>query len=168
MINQIQLPTGFLFRPAQSDDSQFLLTLFRSTREHLLLLPLPKLQLELLISQQFLLQQNHYATHYPQSSNFIIQFNSIAVGKITLDESSRSLRIIDLAINLAERNKGYGKSIVQALQSYVLYKKVTLVLSVDQQNTRAKKMYLELGFSINGVSETHEQMIWNGRDKITE
>jgi len=168
VINQIHLPAGFLFRLAQPDDSQFLLTLFRSTREHLLLLPLPKLQLELLISQQFLLQQSHYATHYPLSSNFIIQFNLKSVGKITLDESSDSLRIIDLAINPEERNKGYGKSIIRALQSYVLCKKVTLILSVDLQNALAKKLYLELGFYINDISETHEQMVWNGKDKITE
>ena len=168
MINQIKLPEGFSFRFAQTDDSQLLLELFSSARQHLLLLPLPKLQLDLLISQQFLLQQHSYASQYPQCCHFIIQFNSKVIGKITLDESPSSLRIVDLIIAPAERNKGYGKSIIQAIQSYALRKKVTLDLSVDQQNISARKLYLALGFVTHSLSETHEHMVWDGNDKTTE
>lgn len=154
------LSDGLELRPARAEDRFFLEWLFRSTREFLYSLPLPPQSLEMLLDQQYRLQQASYKEQWPDAATLVIQLSGKAIGKIMLDENQTALHIVDFAIKPDMRGRGYGTAIVQALQADAAKRGLSMQLSVDRQNLPAKKLYLGLGFQVNGISETHESMRW--------
>lgn len=160
MRNTIPLPRGLHLRDYRVEDQGFAELLFSSTREHFHLLPLPKPQLELLLKQQFVLQQSSYAQSFPQADTYIIELENESVGKIILNKTSDSIHIVDLALVKQLRGQGYGTGILRSVKSFAEQQKRLLRLSVDQQNLRAKKLYLSLGFTQIGASDTHDALIW--------
>jgi RimJ/RimL family protein N-acetyltransferase len=160
MLGNILLPDEFTLRVAKTEDQAFSEALFCSTREYLYLMPIPKPQVDLLLKQQFVLQQSSYAQRFPNAVNFVVEFNDEPIGKITLNQSKHELHIVDIVLAQKVRNKGYGTTILSAIQLLTKKRKTQLKLAVDQQNIRAKKLYLALGFKITESSDTHDTMIW--------
>jgi RimJ/RimL family protein N-acetyltransferase len=160
MLDNIQLPDEFTLRVAKIEDQAFSEALFCSTREYLYLMPIPKPQVDVLLKQQFVLQQSSYSQRFPDAVNFIVEFNDEPIGKITLNKSNGELHIIDMVLAQKVRNKGHGTRMLSAIQLLAKKQKYQLKLAVDQQNIRAKKLYLRLGFTITESSDTHDTMIW--------
>jgi GNAT superfamily N-acetyltransferase len=160
LLKEIALPEGLVLRLATAVDQAFMERVFCSTREHFYLMPLPKLQLEILLKQQFVLQQSSYSSQFPHAHTFVVELGDQEIGKITLNQSGSDLHIIDMALLPQTRNKGYGTRILKSIQLWTKKQKLQLKLSVDQQNIRAKKLYLVLGFNTTSSSETHDTMVW--------
>jgi ribosomal protein S18 acetylase RimI-like enzyme len=163
MFDEMSFSEGFSLRLANVNDQPFMEELFRSTREHFYLMPLPKQQVELLIKQQFVLQQSAYATQFPAASHYVIEFAGEPIGKITLNKTEVDFHLIDIIVASRVRNRGYGTHILRSIQNLAEKKKRQLRLSVDQENQRAKKLYLALGFCILESSNTHDILIWSPR-----
>lgn len=155
------LPDAFALRMTQDKDQPFLEELFRATREFLYLMPLPRPQIDVLVNQQYRLQQDAYAGRFPNAYTLIIELSGRPIGKITLDERKTALHIIDIALKPAMRSKGYGTQILLAVQAAARQRRIPVELSVDRQNLPAKKLYLGLGFQVTGASDTHESMVWS-------
>lgn len=160
MFSEISLPFGLRLRELQPQDQAFAEALFFSTREFLYQMPMAKAQVDLLIKQQFILQQASYGTSFPLAETFIIQLFAEPIGKLILNNTPDSLHVIDIAFMPAIRNKGYGSSILRALKHLADQTGRPMRLAVDQQNTRAKKLYLALGFKIMDSSDTHDTLLW--------
>lgn len=158
LIKNLPSPDIFKLRMAGKKDTRFMQRLFVSTREHWHLLQLPSSHINVLLDQQYQLQQASYAQQWPNAYTFIIENATGAIGKITFDESSVALHIVDFAIESNMRGKGYGTAVLRVIQSAAGERSIGL--SVDRQNLLAKKLYLRLGFQVNGVSGAHESMIW--------
>lgn len=160
MLNDISLPLGLRLRELQPQDQTFTETLFFSTREFLYQMPLPKTQVDLLIKQQFVLQQASYATSFPSAETYIIHLFAEPIGKLILNNATDSLHVIDLAFTQSMRSKGYGTCLLRALKKLSDQAGRPVRLMVDQQNTRAKKLYLNLGFTLFESSTTHDTLLW--------
>lgn len=160
MLNEIQLPKNLALRDADSADDAYMEKLFRSTREYLYLLNMPKQGIDILIAQQYQLQRLSYAQHYPNARQYLIQEYSSSIGQIILNSEKNILHIIDFTIAPEMRGQGRGTAIIQALQAAASDVNGTIKLSVDRQNIAAKKMYLTLGFCVTGETDTHESMVW--------
>lgn len=165
MKNELKLPTGFSLRLMQPDDDFFLRSLFNSTRPEFSLLPLPQEQLEQLLRQQYEWQQKSYAAHYPHAECWMIEVNSVLVGKIMLTKLNAGMHIIDFIITPEWRGRSVGRTILGALQSYVDRGDTMLSLNVDRQNSRAKQLYQLLGFTLSQSTDTHECLVWSSSDK---
>lgn len=161
MLNDISLAQELELRLADADDRAFVEQVFRSTREYLYMLPLPREQIDALAAQQYRLQQASYARQWPNAYTLIIQMSGRNIGQITVDESEAALRIIDIAFEPNMRGKGYGTAVLGAIQAHAKKRHMTIKLSVDRQNLLAKKLYLHLGFEVDAVFDTHESMIWS-------
>lgn len=161
MKHEFALPPGFNLRLAESHDDQFLRALFGSARPELALLPLPPAQLEQLMGQQYEWQQKSYLGQFPDAENWIIETQSGPVGKIMLHRSESHVHIIDFIIAPDWRRRGVGSTILVTLKNYVGLKARELRLSVDRQNIHAKRLYLQQGFAVSQISDTHEQMVWS-------
>ena len=157
----IVLPQGLGVRSYDMEDQSFSEQLFFSTRESFNLLPLPRQQVELLLKQQFLLQQVGYSQTYPNAEILIVILDGEPIGKLILNHSVESLHIVDLVLSPNARSKGYGSAILRALKTVAIQKGLPLRLAVDQQNRRAKKLYMGLGFTSVESSETHDTLVWN-------
>ncbi|MDR7089975.1 MULTISPECIES: GNAT family N-acetyltransferase [Cellvibrio] len=160
MLNDISLPLGLHLRELQPQDQAFAETLFFSTRVFLYQMPLPKAQVDLLIKQQFILQQASYGASFPLAETFIIHLFAEPIGKLILNNTSDSLHLIDIAFLPSMRSRGYGSSILRALKHLADQARRPVRLAVDQQNTRAKKLYLNLGFALSESSTTHDILLW--------
>lgn len=160
MFNDISLPLGLHLRELQPQDQAFAETLFFSTREFFYQMPLPKSQVDMLIKQQFILQQSSYGASFPSAETFIIHRFGEPIGKLILNNASDSVHVIDIALLPAMRGKGYGSSILRALKHLADQAGRPVRLAVDQQNCLAKKLYLALGFALIESSGTHDTLLW--------
>jgi len=161
--NKLKLPKQLGLREISKDDQPFLDALFLSARPHLQLINLPEPLLTALISQQCMLQQNHYQSEWPNAEKRIITQARTDIGKIFVAANNTSLHIIDLILLSAYRNKGIGRSLLNSLQQVAKQENLSLKLSVDKQNGLAKKLYLSMGFQVTSQTETHDSMIWVSR-----
>jgi ribosomal protein S18 acetylase RimI-like enzyme len=160
MLKDIALPDALGLRLAHAADEVFMEELFRSTRAHFYALPMLRQQIDLLVAQQYRLQQASYARQWPEARNIIIERAGRAIGKIVLDEGATCVHIVDFVIEPGMRRKGCGTSVLRAIQESAARQGLAVKLSVDRQNPLAKKLYLGLGFSVDATSATHESMSW--------
>jgi ribosomal protein S18 acetylase RimI-like enzyme len=160
MLKDTALPNGLTLRPAAAADGIFMEELFRSTRAHFYAMPMPRQHIDLLVAQQYRLQQASYAQQWPAACNTIIEWSEKRVGKIVLDEGATCVHIVDFVIEPGMRRKGCGTSVLRAIQESAARRRLAVKLSVDRQNPLAKKFYLGLGFRVDASSDTHESMSW--------
>lgn len=160
MLDQLALPFGLDLRPAVDDDRHFSEAVFFSARDYFYQLPLDARQVEMLLKQQFELQQASYAASFPSAELYIIELHRQAIGKLMVSTNVDHLLIIDIALMGEMRGRGYGSALLRALKSRASECGLHLQLSVDQQNARAKKLYLGLGFRLVDSSATHDRLYW--------
>lgn len=160
MIENLVLPAELCLRFAHKNDDAFLYALFCSVRPELSSLPLPPSQLEHLLQQQYRLQQVGYAAQYPLAMTLVIEYQSMNIGKIVINQSNASVHVVDFAIVPQYRGCGYGSVILESVKAYAHIHGATVSLSVDRQNLRARQLYQRLGFLSYELSETHEWMLW--------
>lgn len=160
MLTDIVLPFGLGLRVLQRQDDAFAEMLFASTRDFLYSMPVPKSQIDFLIKQQLQMQQASYAVAYPMAESFIIELFGKPLGKIIINNTPASLHIIDIALMSDGRGKGFGSALLRALKKVAEQEVRPVRLAVDQQNSRAKKLYLALGFTLIESSGTHDTLLW--------
>jgi ribosomal protein S18 acetylase RimI-like enzyme len=160
MFSKLELPYGLGLRKAQVTDQVFAEVLFLSARDYVYQMPIPKAQLDVLLKQQFQLQQASYTASFPLAETFIVEFYGQPIGKLMLNSTAETLHIIDIALLGDMRGKGYGTALLRALKKQAVEQCKPLRLAVDQQNLRAKKLYLGLGFSVIESSATHDTLLW--------
>jgi ribosomal protein S18 acetylase RimI-like enzyme len=159
-MQKIDLPDGLGLRMATRADSPFIATLFHSTREAFYLADQETDYIRNVIENQLELQTEGYGRQSPDAITFIIEKQGTGIGRLVLDFGKNIAHILDIALIKEARGRGYGKAVIQAVQ-YISQKQMLPVgLSVDRQNTKAKKLYLSLGFTVVECGETHEFLLW--------
>ncbi|MGI0117253.1 GNAT family N-acetyltransferase [Zooshikella sp. RANM57] len=151
---------GISLRPATSSDKYFINTLYRSTRDDLRLIDGNEDFVETLIEQQCHAQAVGYGEMFPHAFYFIIEKQQQPIGRVTLDFSNEVVHVVDIAFIPEARNKGYGESVLKALQLAAGKSRSPLILSVHQSNWAAKKLYKKLGFIVEGFYPPYERMAW--------
>ncbi|MDF3123445.1 GNAT family N-acetyltransferase [Rheinheimera sp. 1928-s] len=149
-------------RIATAEDELFFEQLFCSTREFFYELQLPPEITESLLKQQYRLQQSSYKAEAPNAVTYWLGLSEQPVGKVMLNSTASEILIMDLAFIKTMRSKGYGSAVLDAIKQKAAATGVRVRLSVDKNNVRAKKLYLQHGFVITGSSESHEFMFWSG------
>lgn len=160
MLSQLALPFGLALRTAGDDDHNFVEAVFFSAREYFYQLPLDARQVEMLLKHQFEMQQASYAASFPSAELYIVELHRQAIGKLMVSTGDDHLLVIDIALMGEMRGKGYGSALLRALKNHAADCGLHLQLSVDQHNTRAKKLYLDLGFRLVDSSATHDRLYW--------
>lgn len=160
MLTKAALPQGLGLRIARPGDKPFMEKLFQSTREFLYLTDAEKEYIDMIIHHQMQLQENSYGNQSPNACTMIIEKQNVPIGKVVIDLGSNIAHVIDLAFIAEARGKGYGKSVLQAVQYVATQQMLPMGLAVEKQNLQAKRLYLALGFQVAEESLTHEFMLW--------
>lgn len=147
-------------RPECEEDGDFLARLYRSSREDLLQLPLPEAALDSLIDMQFRAQQDACRTLFPGARYSIIEKTGESIGSLLVHHDAGAIRLVYLALLPHERNRGYGRCLIQALQSEAASVKKALTLSVFTQNRSAQRLYYSLGFQVVKADGVSLEMVW--------
>ena len=147
-------------RPETKEDHAFLEALHRLTRPDLLQLGLPQDLLDSMLEMQFRAQRSSYRQEFPQSENYVIELDGVAVGSLLKHVDETAIRLIYIALLPEVRGKGYGRHLVSELQRETTASGKSLLLSVDPFNVPARSLYLSLGFGIGRQDGPNVEMFW--------
>lgn len=159
-MQKLTIPDGLYLRPSTAADKPFLEKLHHSTRQDLQLIDGEKDFIESIVDMQFKAQTQGYGNQFPNAMYFIIEKHREPIGKATIDFGHNEVRLIDIAFIPQARGKGFGKTVIQSFQIAAAQCGVPMVLTVEQQNWQAKRLYFSLGFLQESVTPPYELMVW--------
>lgn len=156
----INLPDGLGLRMATASDKPFISSLFHQVHTHFYLAEQESDYIHQVIDHQLELQTQGYGNQAPNAVSIIILKTGTPIGRIVLDFGSNIAHLLDIALIPDVRNKGYGTSVIQAIQHVAQQQMLPVGLSVEHQNPMAKSLYQNLGFRPVERSATHDFMMW--------
>lgn len=163
MIDALKLQGNLAIRPARDEDHGFIENLYRSTREDLRLIDAEKDFIEELILMQHRAQVIGYSETYPNAFYFVVEQMGDRIGRIAVDFGHNEVHLLDIAFIPEARSKGFGASVIKALQHAAAQVMAPLTLSVHRSNPGAKRFYLALGFRVEQSETMVERMVWHPR-----
>lgn len=104
------------------------------------------------------LQDDFFKQEFDSNLIQIIQVAKNNVGYLLLNENKESVYVVELLILPEFQNRGLGTQILKDLIAQTEQMNQSLELAVFKVNTRAKDLYLDLGFVIKDQSDTHYLM----------
>jgi ribosomal protein S18 acetylase RimI-like enzyme len=138
---------GVTCRPATDADLPLLAETYGSTRrEEVALSGWPAETQDAFLAQQFQAQHAHYRAHYPTAEWLVIERKREPVGRLYLDEWANELRLVDIALLPHARGLEIGEALLQDLMDAAAARAKKLSIHVEQNN-RAMRLYLRLGFA---------------------
>jgi ribosomal protein S18 acetylase RimI-like enzyme len=152
--------SGVELRPATPDDRDFLLAIFRTTREvELALTNWTELEKTAFIDAQFQAQDSHYREVYPDGRFLVVTRDREPIGRLYLARLADELRVIDIALMPTERGQGIGSSLLSAVVAEADAAALPVRLHVEPWNP-VKGLYQRLGFrtlEVRGIYEFMER-----------
>jgi ribosomal protein S18 acetylase RimI-like enzyme len=140
------LPHGVSMRAETPSDREFLAALYASTREEELRpVPWPEAQKRDFLDAQFELQRTHYRRYYAAAEWLVLVRGGAPIGRLYVHTTRAEVRLIDVALAPAERNRGIGTQLMANLIGYADALGLPLSLHVEPFN-RALALYERLGF----------------------
>lgn len=138
---------GITYRSATDADLSLLSEIYASTRaEEVAATGWPAQQQTEFLQMQFQAQHSHYRENYPDALWLIIDCNGTAIGRLYLEDWSRELRIIDIALLPDHRGNGIGAAILQDLMDRTAALGRAVSIHVEKTNP-AMSLYQRLGFT---------------------
>jgi ribosomal protein S18 acetylase RimI-like enzyme len=133
-------------RPIGPDDQSFLYDVYASTRVgELAAVPWDDLQKSAFLQMQFNAQHQYYLEQYPHAAFDIILIDGRPAGRLYVNRGQDELRIIDISILPAWRNRRIGTHLLGALQTEAALARKPLRIHVERFNP-ALRLYERLGF----------------------
>jgi GNAT superfamily N-acetyltransferase len=141
-------------RPRLDSDHEFLLSVYRSTREEEMAQVdwLPE-QKEAFLRMQYTAQDRSYVDHYPGAAFLVILVDDQPAGRLFLHRREREIRIMEIALLPEWRRRGIGTALLEGVLGEARSKNWTASIHVEIFNP-AKRCYARLGFkpvSVHGV-----------------
>ena len=152
MSSQSPAPANVTLRPVASDDHDFLVEVYGSTRAaEMALVPWTTEQQLAFVRMQLAAQQAHYAKTYPTASHDIIMSDDRPVGRLYVARLDQEIRIVDITLLPAERNAGIGSYLIKQLLDEANGSGKITRIYVEEFNP-SLRLFERLGFS---PSEQH-------------
>lgn len=151
-------------QPASAADVPFFRALYRASRlAELLMAPWSAEQKRAFLDDQFALQHRHFLKVHRRGDYRVIVQAGRSVGRIYCDRGGRDWTLIDILLSQETQGKGIGSALIRWMQhSALVAGGAQLRLSVAHGNSRARKLYDQLGFFETEVGATHTAMVWTG------
>jgi ribosomal protein S18 acetylase RimI-like enzyme len=148
-------------RPAGPGDLPFLSALYASTREdELAVVPWSPAEKAAFLRQQFDAQHHHYQTYYASASFDVVLVDGVAAGRVYVHRDAEEVRVIDIALLPAFRNRGIGSWLLRRLQQEAADR--CLSIHVERMNP-ALSLYRRLGFVVAEDKGVYLFMVWRAR-----
>jgi ribosomal protein S18 acetylase RimI-like enzyme len=154
------LPNGLGLRPSTASDRPFIESLYASTRNDLRLIDGERDFVEAIVEMQYRAQTSGYGNQYPNAMYFVVEKLGERIGRVTIDFGPDSVHVVDIAFIPEARGKGYGTTVIAAIQQTAAQIKAPVLLSTLKSNLAAQQLYLKMGFQFHDSSEMHNRLIW--------
>ncbi len=133
-------------RPIAPADEGFLYEVYAGTRAaELALVDWDAARQAAFLRMQFAAQHRSYQEHYPAANFSIILVGGEPVGRLYVARWPDEIRIIDIALLPAHRNRGIGTALLQALLAEADAAGSRVTIHVERFNL-ALRLYERLGF----------------------
>jgi ribosomal protein S18 acetylase RimI-like enzyme len=136
------------FRPIAPDDMDFLLRVYRSTREEELAMVVDWTdeQKDAFVRHQFDAQHAWYRDHYEGAQFDVILVDGVPAGRLYVHRRNREIRLVDITMLPEFRQGGIGTALLRDLlaEGEAAGKPVTIHVEVFNP---AMRLYERLGFS---------------------
>lgn len=147
-------------RPSSSEDKDFLLHLYASTRmAEIASFGWNEVQKQAFVTIQFNAQQRWYETAYPEAEWRIITLQRQPVGRMIVHRGADAAVLVDIALLPENRGRGLGTALLRELLDQCRKDHLGLRLQVLKTNP-AQRLYARLGFSIVSEDALYLQMEW--------
>ncbi len=155
---------GLTFRSINDADHPFLRQVYASTREEeLATVPWSKEQKQAFLEFQFNAQHTFYQNQFGNAAFWVIEQAGVPIGRLYLDRRADEIRIIDIALLPAYRDRGIGTALLKAVLAEGQTKNQPVTIHVEQNN-RALNLYRRLGFVQKGDESIYYLMEWMPSD----
>jgi GNAT superfamily N-acetyltransferase len=156
------LDNSISLRPATTEDREFLLDLFKSSRgDDLRELGWEEDRVREFLGMQFEAQQRLNQIEYRQANDQIVLCAGKPAGRLTVERRDHEIRCVDVALLPAHRNTGTGTFLIRQLQDEAKLANKPLRLGVIRFS-RAVSLFERQGFVRTSETGTHFQMEWRG------
>lgn len=150
-------------RAAQISDEAFLETVYADARrDELAAFGWSAEQENAFFKMQFALQKRAYAMQFPDADYSIVEFNNRAIGRAIVLRGELEIRLIDITLFAAFRNRGVGSFLIERLKDEARRDGKILRLRVLKTNDGARRLYERLNLTIESEEELHFSMRWRG------
>lgn len=123
------------FRPITDEDMEFLYRLYASTRlAEMAVTGWSEGQVEAFLRMQFRLQHTQYMQNYPGASFDIVLIDGEPAGRLYVERTANSMRVIDIALLPVFRGRGAGGGILRGMVEEADAKGSLLNLHVEMNN----------------------------------
>jgi ribosomal protein S18 acetylase RimI-like enzyme len=158
---------GMTLRAAAATDMPFLHRLYAGTRAaELLPSPWSPAEKAAFCASQFALQHAGYVRRFPRGDFWIVSQRLDGmerdIGRLSVQRKSKAWRLIDIVVAAEARKQGLGTALIQWVQASAACAGAEAVdLTVLTSNSRARALYLRLGFEDAGDGDgLHQSMRW--------
>lgn len=158
--SHISLPAGLALRPSRPSDQPFFDSLYRTTREDLLLIDAEDDFIEALIDMQHQAQTSGCGDMFPNAMYFVVEYHGERIGRLVLDFGPVEARVVDISLIPAARGKGLRLQVLRAVQAVAAQAMTPVTLISRYDNLHAKQRYLQMGFVVEEVQLPFERLTW--------
>ena len=159
-MTQIRDLNSISLRPATTEDGEFLLAVFKSSRgDDLRELGWEEDRIGEFLRMQFEAQNRLDQSEYQHADEQIILYAGQPAGRVTVERRDHEIRCVDLALLPEHRNTGIGTLLIRQLQDEARLANKPLRLGVIRFS-RAVNLFERLGFVRTSETGTHFQMEW--------
>lgn len=145
-------------RAAGPNDLAFQFEVYCGTREEeVAAWGWPAEQQAAFLRMQFNVRRGAYASSYPEAEESILEVDGVAMGTMMVARSAREIRLVDIALVRAYRNRGWGARLVGRLIRESAGAQTPLRLTVQHGNP-AIHLYERLGFVVTARGSMYSEM----------
>ena len=128
------------------EDGDFLLAVYRSTREaELLQFGWSAADLDGFVGFQFQAQWRHYQEYFPRAEHSVALVDGVPAGRLIVDWSESAVHIVDIALLPVFRGDGVGRELVNGVLDDAERRGVPVTCNVEVGN-EARFFWEKLGF----------------------
>ena len=159
-MTQIRDWNSISLRPATTEDAEFLLEVFKSSRgDDLRELAWEEDRIGEFLDMQFEAQQRLDQSEYQQADDQIVLCEGKPAGRLMVERRDHEIRCVNVALLPAHRNTGIGTFLIRQLQDEARLANKPLRLGVIRFS-RAVGLFERLGFARTSETGSHFQMEW--------
>jgi ribosomal protein S18 acetylase RimI-like enzyme len=154
------MTTLVAFRSICEEDSEFLYSVYASTREEeLAVVDWTAEQKEQFLRMQFTAQHKHYQENYANARFEVILLDGKPSGRLYVDRRDDEIRIVDIALLSEHRGRGIGGQILTDILAEGEKTGKAVRIHVEQNNP-ALHLYQRLGFRQIGETGVYLLLEW--------
>jgi ribosomal protein S18 acetylase RimI-like enzyme len=153
-------PPPIALRPEGPGDEGLLFEIYAGTREEeLALTNWDEPTRRAFLNQQFSAMRQGYRSMFPTGEFSIIELDGKPAGRMVIHHSATEIRVVDLALLPAHRNRGIGTHLMRRICRGAAEVGKPVRLCVLKHN-RALRWYAQLGFAKTGEQGVYDEMEW--------